>query len=68
MLAVFFYVRGLIHHEGILEGTTMTGAFYIEVLKHLHEFIRQVRPILWKNKSWILLTLKNLCVGPIWVL
>ncbi len=26
----------------------------IEVLKHLHEHIPQVRPILWKNKFWIL--------------
>jgi hypothetical protein len=54
-LCVFFlYIRGVVHYEFIPQGQTVNAAFYMEVLKHLHECVQGVRPELWAEKNWIL--------------
>jgi hypothetical protein len=44
----------VVHHEFVLQGQTVKAAFYMEVLKCLHELMRCVRPELWVEKNWIL--------------
>lgn len=44
MLIVFFDIRGIVHHEFLPPGTTMTGKFYVEVLKRLKLRVQRVRP------------------------
>lgn len=53
MLIVFFDIRGLVHHEFVPEGLTVNKEYYLAVLKRLREKIRQKRPELWINNSWI---------------
>ncbi|XP_011880667.1 PREDICTED: putative uncharacterized protein FLJ37770 [Vollenhovia emeryi] len=43
MLIVFFYVRGIVHHEFVPPGTTVNAAFYLEVLKRLKRRIARCR-------------------------
>ncbi|KAJ8958599.1 hypothetical protein NQ318_016320 [Aromia moschata] len=45
MLIVFFYCRGLVHHEFVPQGTTVTGKFYVEVLKTFFLFPRLKTPM-----------------------
>lgn len=44
MLIIFFYIRGVIHHEFVPQGQTINAAFYVEVLKRLRQRVRRVRP------------------------
>jgi len=54
MLVVFFDWQGVIHYEFIPCGQTVNKEFYVAVLKHLKEAVRQKRPQLWTNQSWVL--------------
>lgn len=54
MLIVFFDIHSLVHHEFVPTKQTVNKKYYLAVLKRLHEKIRQKRPKLWKNNSWIL--------------
>ncbi len=54
MAIVFFKWRGIVYHEYVLPGCTITADFYIEVLAHLCEQVHRVRLQLCQNKLWIL--------------
>lgn len=54
MLIVFFYYRGIVHHEYLPEGQTVNAIFYVEVLKRLRDRVRRVRPNLLGEDGWIL--------------
>ncbi|UYV64317.1 hypothetical protein LAZ67_3000269 [Cordylochernes scorpioides] len=51
---VFFDCRGVVHHEFLPQGRTVNKEYYLQVMRNLHEAIRQKRPDLWKNKNWLL--------------
>ena len=53
---VFFYdSKGIIHHEFVPEGQTVTGSFYLSVLERLWKRILRVRPEYSAPGSWFLL-------------
>ncbi|UYV77838.1 hypothetical protein LAZ67_15002542 [Cordylochernes scorpioides] len=54
LLTVFFDCRGVVHHEFLPQGRTVNKEYYLQVMRKLHEAIRQKRPDLWKNKNWLL--------------
>jgi hypothetical protein len=43
----------IVHYEFVPRGRSITAAYYIEVLTHLRENVRQRRPQKWKD-GWIL--------------
>ena len=55
MLVCFYDSKGIIHHEFVPEGKTLTGSFYLSVLEHLWKRIRRVRPEYSAPGSWFLL-------------
>ena len=46
--------RGVVHHEFLPEGQTVNKEYYLGVMRRFREAIRQKRPDLWANNSWIL--------------
>ena len=54
MLTGFMDYRGVVHHEFLPEGQTVNKEYYLGVMGRLREAIRQKRPDLWANNSWIL--------------
>jgi hypothetical protein len=42
------------HHEFVPQGQTVNAAFYVEVLKCLHDCMQRVQPELGAEKNWIL--------------
>ena len=54
MLTVFMDYRGVVHHEFPPEGQTVNREYYLGVMRRLHGAIREKRPDLWVNNSWIL--------------
>ncbi|XP_074170634.1 COX assembly mitochondrial protein 2 homolog isoform X1 [Rhinolophus sinicus] len=54
MLLTFFDIRGIIHYEFVPTGQTVNQVYYLEVLKRLREQVRQKRPELFANNSWLL--------------
>jgi len=55
MLVCFYDSKGIIHHESVPEGQTVTGNFYLSVLERLWKRIRRVRPEYPAPGSWFLL-------------
>ena len=55
MLVTFFDSKGIIHKEFVPTGQTVSGAYYIEVLKRLMGRIRRIRPEYRDPDSWCLL-------------
>ena len=55
MLVGFYDSKGIIHHEFVPEGQTVTGSFYLSVLERLWKRIRRVRPEYSAPGSWFLL-------------
>jgi transposase len=53
MLVKFFDDEGIVHREFVPTGTSVTAAFYMEVLTRLRESARRKRPQKWKN-DWAL--------------
>jgi len=54
MLLTFFYIRGIVLYEFVPTGQTVNQVYYLEVLERLREKVRQKRPELFANNSWIL--------------
>ena len=54
MLLIFFYIRGIVHYGFVPTGQTVNQVYYLEVLERLSEKVRQKRPKLFANNSWIL--------------
>lgn len=52
MLTVFFYSRGIVHHEFAPEDQTVTKEYSREVLRRLREAVRRKRRNLWESKNW----------------
>ena len=55
MLLCFYENKGVIHHEIVPEGQTVTGSFYMSVLERLWKRIRRVQPEYSAPGSWFLL-------------
>ncbi|UYV73952.1 hypothetical protein LAZ67_11001570 [Cordylochernes scorpioides] len=55
MLITFFDSRGIIHKEFVPAGQTITGEYYLNVLKRLIARIRRIRPEYRNEDSWCLL-------------
>ena len=55
MLVCFYDSKGIIHHEFVPQGQTVTGSFYLSVLERLWKRIRRVRPEYSAPGSWFLL-------------
>ena len=55
MLVWFYDCKGIIYHEFVPEGETVTGSFYLSVLESLWNRIRRVRPEYSAPGSWFLL-------------
>ncbi|KAJ4428902.1 hypothetical protein ANN_25896 [Periplaneta americana] len=55
MLEVFFDSQGLIHHEFIPEGHTVTKELYVEILRRLRDAVRRKRPEKWVENNWLLM-------------
>jgi hypothetical protein len=53
MLVIFFDIKGSVHFEFISQGQTVNRAYYLEILKLLHEAVRRETPEFWPN-DWIL--------------
>jgi transposase len=53
MLEAFFDDEGRVHREFVPTGTSVTAAFYVDVLTRLRENVRRKRPQKWKN-DWAL--------------
>jgi hypothetical protein len=49
----FFDIKCIIHFEFISQGQTVNQAYYVEILKRLHEAVHRRRSELWPN-DWIL--------------
>jgi transposase len=54
IMVVFFDWQGVNHSEFVPRGQTVNKEFYVTVLKHLREVVRQKRPQFWTNQSWVL--------------
>jgi len=54
MLVCFYDSKGIIHHEFVTEGQTVTGSFYLSVLERLWKRSRRVRPEYSAPGSWFL--------------
>ncbi|KAJ4441895.1 hypothetical protein ANN_11755 [Periplaneta americana] len=54
MLEVFFDSQGLIYHEFIPEGRTVTKELYVEILRRLRDAVRRKRPEKWVENNWFL--------------
>ncbi|KAJ4449941.1 hypothetical protein ANN_01348 [Periplaneta americana] len=55
MLQVFFDSQGLIHHEFIPEGRTVTKELYVEIFRRLLDAVRRKRPEKWVENNWFLM-------------
>jgi hypothetical protein len=53
MLITFFDINGTVHCEFITQGQTVNQAYYVEILKQLHEAVHRKRPEL-SYIDWIL--------------
>jgi hypothetical protein len=49
MLVAFFDDEGTVHLEFVPTGTSVTAAFYVDVLTRLRKIVRRKRPQKWKN-------------------
>jgi hypothetical protein len=52
MLIIFFDIKEVGHKEFILAGHTVNSAYYCDVLRLLHDFVRKLLPKLWKQNNW----------------
>jgi len=54
MLLTFFDPEGIVHHEYAPNRQTINKEFYVEVLRRLHESVRQKQLEKWRDENWIL--------------
>ena len=50
LLTVLFDCNGVVHHELLSQGRTISNEYYLEVKRRLRHEIRQKRTELWKNQ------------------
>ena len=55
MLITFLNRKGIIHREFVPSGQTITGAYYLEILKRLMAKIRRIQPEYRDPEIWSLL-------------
>jgi len=55
MIMVFFYARGIVHHEFFLQGQMINQEVYTSIHRRIHEALRRRRPELWASGQWTLL-------------
>jgi hypothetical protein len=53
MLIIFFDMKSIVHFEFISQSQTVNQAYYLEILKRIHEAVRRKRPERLPN-DWIL--------------
>jgi histone-lysine N-methyltransferase SETMAR len=49
MLLTFLDIKGIVHFQFITQVQTFNHAYYVEILKQLHEAVHRKRPELWPN-------------------
>ena len=54
MMIVFYDIQGIIYINWVPEDQTVNWIYYNEVLKTLCKRVRRWRPVMWKNRLWIL--------------
>ena len=54
MRLYFYFNKGIIHHEFVPEGQTITGSFYLSVVERQWKRIRRVWPEYTAPGSWFL--------------
>ena len=54
LLTVFFDYYDVVHQEFLPQGRTVNKEYYLEVMRRLRGEIREKRPELCKNNSWLL--------------
>ena len=54
MVIVFSDIRGVVHMDWVSESQTLNRVCYKEVLTNLRGRVRERRPEMWKNGSWVL--------------
>jgi histone-lysine N-methyltransferase SETMAR len=54
LLIVFFYWKGVVHHEFVPHGRIVNGQFYLEAMKRLREAVGRKGSEGWRNKTWML--------------
>ena len=52
MLIYFFDANGIVHSEFVPNGENVNRAFYLQVLKRLHDAVRRKCPELWQRGEW----------------
>jgi hypothetical protein len=52
VLITFFNIKAIVHFEFIQQGQTVNQAYYVDILKWLHEAVCRKGPKLWPN-DWI---------------
>ena len=62
LLTVFIDYHGVVYQEFLPQGRTVNKEYYLEVMRRLREAIRNKRPELWKNNSWLLHPLTRHCL------
>jgi hypothetical protein len=53
MLIPFFHIDGLVHHEFVPLGQSVTSHFYVQVLQRLHNALQRKRHDKWQGQ-WFL--------------
>ncbi len=56
MLILFFDSKGVIHHKYVPEGQTVNATFYTQVVDRLCKHIASVRPEMWRDWKFFLLS------------
>lgn len=54
MMIVFFDIHGIVYLHWVSEGLTISPYYCLHILSEFRERIKEKRPELWKDKSWIL--------------
>ncbi len=54
MLIAFFDRDGLVHHEYLPPKTTLNADRYCNILRHLQDRVRRIRPQFWADQDWVL--------------
>ena len=54
MLIAFFDIDGLVHHEFVPTGQTVSKEFYKTFLHRLRDAVRRRRPENWRSGNWIM--------------
>jgi hypothetical protein len=53
MLIIFVDIKRIVHKEFVLTGQTVNSIYYWDILRLLREYVRRLRPELWRQKNWL---------------